>query len=90
MAFATTNVTSGVRGNVKYLSGDWTASVGDTPGTIAIATGNLFSYDFSPGANSGIAQEKPLVTVSFASGISTITINHHNDVSNGTFVVEYS
>lgn len=80
--------------NVQYmgpgksqLTGDWTGASGDVAGTMAvggIVTNTLFhSY-----SSTNTWQVIPRVTVSVASGISTLTINNQDDVTAGYFTID--
>jgi hypothetical protein len=88
MAFSTSNVAVGNNGNRRVLTGNWSCLATDAPGTIVIGSGYVSSFDFDPAVTSGPA-EKPLVSASVSSGQTTLTVNHHQTVTNGKFRVEY-
>lgn len=88
MAFATSNVVSRNNGSTRTITGNWSCTAGDTPGTLAIGSGNVISCDFDP-ASTTSPSEKPLVTASTSAGTTTLTIYHHATVANGKFRVEF-
>lgn len=88
MAFATSNLMRSNCGANDAVSGNWSCTAGDTPGTFVIGSGNVVQYDFDPALTTG-PSEKPLVTASVASGQTTLTIYHHQTVTNGKFRVVF-
>jgi hypothetical protein len=88
MAFSATVYNTQYLGPSKTkLSGSWTGASGDTAGSLAVGglvtQANFYSF------NSGNTwQIIPRVTVSVASGISTLTINNQDDVTTGYFEIE--
>lgn len=87
MPFAATVRHTGVEGDFRYVSGDWTGAVGDADGTFAVATGYPVSVDFW-NADAENSREKPLVDFSTTSGITTYTIHNHMGVTTGRFLIK--
>lgn len=88
MAFSTSNLQARNYGSTRGMTGNWSCTAGDAPGTIAIGAANVISYDFDPATSSG-PSEKPLVSASTSGSTTTLTIYHHQTVSNGKFKIEY-
>lgn len=88
MAFSATVYNTQYIGPAKtQLTGNWTGSAGDAAGTLTvggIVTNTLFqAYDAD-----NAWQITPRVTVSVASGISTLTINNQETVTAGYFTID--
>lgn len=88
MAFATSNVVARNYGSTRGVTGNWSCSSGDAPGTLDIGSAGVISFDFDP-ASTTSPQEKPLVTASTTGSITTLTVYHHKTVTNGKFKIEY-
>lgn len=88
MAFATSNVLAGNAGNRRTVTGVWTSSAGDAPGTISIGSANVTSYDFDPNVSSG-SSEKPLVSASVSGATTTLSVYHHQTITAGKFRIEF-
>lgn len=88
MAFATSNLVVRCGGNTRLLTGNWSASAGDAPGTIVIGSGNVINAEFDPRLSTG-PSEFPAVATSVTNGQTTVTVYHHQTVTNGTFEIEY-
>ena len=88
MAFSATVYNTTYMGPARCsLSGSWSGASGDAAGSLAVAgvvtKANFYKFD-----NNNTWQIIPRVTVSVASGISTLTINNQDDVTTGYFEIE--
>ncbi len=88
MAFATTNLSAGVSGNHRTVSGSWSGVVGDAAGSIAIGSANVISYDFDPNLTTG-PTEKPICSASTSGNTTTLTVYNHQTVTSGKFRIEF-
>jgi len=88
MAFSTSNLVLRCGGSTRILTGNWSANAGDTPGTIAIGSGNIVNAEFDPRLATGPA-EYPSISTSVSGNQTTVTVYHHQTVTNGTFSIEY-
>lgn len=88
MAFATSNLVVRNGGSTRIVTGNWSCSAGDTPGTLQIGAGGIVDAQFDPNTTTS-PSEIPMVSASSASGLTTLTVYHHQTVSNGRFRVEY-
>ena len=89
MAFATSQLTSGVRGNKRYVSGKWTGSAGDAAGTIVIGSSEVQSVEFDPRIGSSGPAERPLISTSASSGQTTVSVYYKQNVTDGRFTITY-
>ena len=88
MAFATSNVRLGSVGDTFSLRGGWTGSSSDASGTLAVR-GLVFSAIFQ-NHDATSQEDRPTpcdVSYSGTTGLSTITVHNHADVSVGRFHV---
>lgn len=88
MAFSATVYNTTYLGPARTsLSGSWSGSAGDTAGSMAVGgvvtKANFYKFD-----SDNTWQIIPRVTVSVASGISTLTINNQDNVTTGYFEIE--
>ena len=91
MAFATANVKRSVFGNMKVTCGDWTGAVGDAAGTIGVEGGRVYLAQFSiQDTDSPTAGVSVPVSTSGTSGVVTVTVYNHEDVTSGRFVIIHS
>lgn len=88
MAFATTNVVARNGGTVRVMTGNWSATVGDTPGTIVIGAANVINAVFDPRLSTG-PSESCAIGTSTSSGQTTVTVYHKQTVANGVFKIEF-
>lgn len=88
MAFATTNLVARNQGSFRVLTGNWSATAGDTPGTITMGTGNIIGATFDPRLSTGPSENCPIST-STTSGQTTVTVYHKQTVANGVFKIEF-
>lgn len=88
MAFAYTvqNTVYMGSGSVR-LSGTWSGSAGDAAGTIAVA-GPVFKADFQKFDSDNTFQGPVRVTSTYASGITTLTVNNQDNVTTGYFTID--
>jgi len=86
MAFSTTIQTQVYMGPIiRKVFGTWTGSAGDAAGTMTVA-GTVRQATFQKiDALDGTYQILPRVEVSTTSGISTITVENQDNVTNGVF-----
>lgn len=90
MAFATTNLQSGVFGNMKYYAGDWTGSVGDASGTITLNGGRVYLCEVY-NQDAATTEDRPTPVDITASGVTiTVTVHNHSNVTNGRFLFIFS
>lgn len=89
MAFATSNVRSGVTGNLRMYAGDWTGSAGDASGTITLNGGRVYMVRVE---NQDADNPKEFVQsdVSISNGTITITVHNHQNVTSGTFLIIFA
>jgi hypothetical protein len=87
MAFATSNVTKSVFGNMKVLLGNWSGAAGDAPGTIQVEGGQVYLANFQPQTSSGPEMVETASSVSGTQGVVTVTVYNSATVSNGTFII---
>lgn len=89
MAFATTNIQRNNCGSRSLFSGEWSAAVGDTPGTIAIG-GHVLDASFFENVSSGAYQPSSVPwSVSQSGSTSTVTIYHQGAVTTGYFSITF-
>jgi hypothetical protein len=88
MAFATSNLAAHSAGSTRTVTGNWSCTAGDAPGTIVIGSSSVIAYDFDP-ASTTSPSEKPLVTASTSGNQTTLTVYHHQTVTTGKFRIEY-
>lgn len=91
MAFATSNVKLESMGSLWVLVGDFTASVGDADGTVAVSGARVYDAKFFDG-NDTTPTTIPLsvkVSTNSTSGLSTVTINVSAGASAGRFMIVY-
>lgn len=90
MAFTTTNIQSGVFGNMKYFAGDWSGSVGDASGTITLNGGRVYlPMIYNQDAASGEDRPTP-VDITASGSTITVTVHNHSNVTNGRFLFIFS
>lgn len=87
MAFAKTNVKTSVFGNLKVTYGDWTGSNNDSAGEVVVEGGRVYLADFTNQDPASPAQRKVPVAVSSSSGLNTISVYNHDDVTTGRFLI---
>ena len=89
MAFATTNVVRNNLGSASEFAGEWSSSVGDAAGTVAIG-GRVLEADFYENVSSG-AYQPPKVPVSWSQSGSTttVTVYHQGAVTTGYFSIKF-
>lgn len=87
MAFATQNVKRSVFGNLKVTIGEWTGTVGDASGTLAVSGGRVWLLSFSIQDPSSPTEEVPTEVATASGETSTITIHNHQTVTRGRFTV---
>ena len=87
MPFATSNLRPA--NTVKVLAGDWSGSAGDASGTITLSGGRVYLAQFV-NQDADAQKEQPLINVSIASGVITLTVHNHMEVTDGRFVVIYA
>ena len=92
MAFATTNVKVGTLGGpFKVYAGDWSGSAGDASGSITLGGGRVYQAHFeNQDASPDSPKERPLVDVSVSSGVITLTVHNHMDVTLGRFLIVFA
>lgn len=93
MAFSTRNVQLSTRGNHWVLCGDWSGNSGDDSGTIAVGGANVVGVvisnsDPAPGLV-GDRNTPFSITTNSTTGLSTVLIHNHANVTNGNFAIEY-
>jgi len=88
MAFSTSNLVARNYGSSRGMTGTWSCTAGDAPGTIAIGAANVISYDFDSNTT-GSPSEKPLVSQSTSGSTTTLTVYHHQTVTSGRFRIEF-
>lgn len=91
MAFATTNLNYSPLGVRSKLEGDWTGLQGDASGTVSVSGGRIYEASFSVQSSTGPSQTG---NVGFSvsgpsSGLMTITVYNHEDVTAGRFHIIY-
>lgn len=90
MAFAATNIQKNVFGSLKVTTGDWTGSVGDTPGSVTVEGGRVYLANFSiQDTDSPTTTPAPFST-SGTSGTQTISVYYHEAVTTGRFLIIHS
>lgn len=90
MAFATTNIQSGVFGNMKYYAGDWSGSVGDASGTITLNGARVY-LPIVYNQDAASTEDRPTPVDITASGSTiTVTVHNHSNVTNGRFLFIFS
>lgn len=91
MAFATSNVKQSAFGTFNSLVGDWTGSAGDASGTISVGGARVYLCIVSN--QDAVSQEdRPTpcdISTNTTTGISTITVHNHADVTQGRFFIVY-
>ena len=90
MAFATSNIKLESAGSLWNLTGNWTGGVGDASGTITVG-GRVTSLQFyNRDATSQEDRPTPAsLSQDTSTGITTITVHNHADVTDGSFSVLY-
>lgn len=89
MAFATSNVSRGVQGNHKVLTGNWTGTVGDAAGTLTLEGGTVYDMAFNSHKTDGPVERCHAAHTSTSGAIATVTVYNHETVTAGTFRIEY-
>lgn len=87
MAFATQNVKTTVFGNLRVTYGDWTGSVGDSPGTVTVAGGRVYLSKFTDLDGGTPTMIEVPVSVSSSGAISTLTVSNQALVTTGQFII---
>lgn len=87
MAFATQNVQKSYFGNLKITYGDWTGSVNDVAGTIAVEGGRVYLAEFTDQDGSQPYQIEVPVSVSSSNAITTVTVYNQSTVTLGRFII---
>lgn len=87
MAFSTSNVQKNYFGGLKVTVGDWTGSAADSPGTITVEGGRVYSARFSDqDASTPFLIDVP-VSVSQSGATSTVTVYNQQAVTVGRFLI---
>lgn len=88
MAFATSNVRTGVIGDMKVTYGDWSGASADGSGTVAVSGGRVYLAEFRDADGSGPFEVKVLTGSDSVSG-STVTVTEFNkaEVTTGRFII---
>lgn len=89
MAFATTNIRTGVVGPLRFYCGDWTGNQGDASGTLTLNGGRIYFRHFW-NQDADNQKEQPLVDVSASGATLTVTVHNHMDVTSGRFFIIYA
>lgn len=91
MPFATSNIALGSSGDKWELHGTWSGSAGDASGAAPSVRGIVYSCIFqNHDATSGEDRPTPVdVSYSSTTGLSTITVHNHSDVTTGRFSIVY-
>ena len=88
MAFTTSNVkTASLAGAFRMVVGDWTGVAGDAPGTLQVAAGKIYGYQFLTMNSSGPDEIDVKASPSGTSGIVTLTVYNKATVNAGQFSV---
>jgi len=91
MAFATSNNTKTVYGNMNVLKGNWSGLAADAPGTITLGGGQVFLFSFLPDVTAGPVQINAVpVSWSSSNGVLTVTVYNTAPVTNGTYLIIYA
>lgn len=91
MAFATSNVRLDSSGSSWDLTGAWTGNSEDASGTITVGGAKIIACNFyNLDATSGEDRPTPCsASTDTTTGITTITVHNHSNVTNGIFSVRY-
>lgn len=88
MAFATSNVRKSAFGDLKVTAGDWTGSVGDANGTLAVEGGRVYLSEFtSQDSSNGPGQEISSFISTTGSNTITLSIANRQTVAAGRFII---
>jgi hypothetical protein len=88
MAFSSTVYKRDLSGTTKSVSGLWSGSAGDASGTFTVGSGFIKNASFR-NEDADSPKEFVQTDISYASGIATITVHNHQDVTNGKFDVTF-
>lgn len=91
MAFATSSTKLSSNGDMWRFTGTWTGSAGDASGTVSVGGASIASAAFWIG-DSNSAEDRPVPTswsTDTTTGITTVTVHNHNDVTTGAFEITY-
>lgn len=89
MAFATTNIRTGVVGPLRFYCGDWTGNQNDASGAITLNGGRVYFRQFW-NQDSESPKAEPVVDVSASGATLTVTVHNHEDVTTGRFIIVYA
>ena len=84
-ALSTTNVVNfGCGGGRRFISGNWTAALGDGDATVAVEGTTLYGAQFLT-FSSDLGPEIPVKSVSVSNRVITVTLSTFEAVTTGTF-----
>ena len=84
-ALSTTNVVNfGCGGGRRFITGSWTASLGDGDATVAVNGYELFGAQFLT-FSADLGSEVPIKSVSVSNGVITVTLSTLEAVTAGKF-----
>lgn len=89
MAFSTSNVRTGTAGDLKMIAGDWTGQAGDAPGTMTVAGGRIYLASFNGNASTPTVDEEAVGISGPSSGLMTVSVYYHENVTAGQFLIIY-
>ena len=91
MPFATSNVRLTSAGDLWRLVGTWSGNTGDASGSAPSVRGIVYDCQFQ-NQDATSAEDRPTpcdVSYSTTTGLSTITVHNHADVTTGRFSILY-
>ena len=90
MAFATSNPRSGGVGDLKVYAGQWSGAVGDAAGSVTLKGGIVYFCRFENQDNDTGKWNEAATSISVSSGTITVTVNNHEAVTNGRFIIIFA
>lgn len=87
MAFATSQQELGRNGDCYETRGKWTATSGDSAGTLTVPGARVFRASFMNNLSSGGPANDPNVSWTSSGGVITLTISPFVTVTNGSYSI---
>jgi hypothetical protein len=87
MAFATANVRKSAFGDLKVTAGDWTGSLGDANGSVAVEGGRVYLAEFTSQDTSNGPGQEIGISVSTSGGVTTVSVANRQTVASGRFII---